>query len=291
MRIVVCVKQIRHVYARTGMDPRTHFLSEADTVSIVNPLDELAVEAAIRLRESAPGGEVILLTLGELIAEPGLRHCLAMGADRIIRIHDPTVETIDAWFTGVALAAAIGRLRPDLVLCGKEALDDRCGEVGFLIAERLDLPCVSGVIQLDLKSDRSKAIVHRAMDRGDREVVECELPAVFTVARGLNEPRYPALEGLLGAEEAEIELWDLRELDLDPDATRPMTDVIRVSPPKPRARKAKAPASSLSAQARIQTLMRGKDAGQTREGSQLVELSPGEAAKRVLDFLVENGPL
>ena len=96
MKIVVCVKQIVHVYARTGMDPSTHFIADEDRVNIINPLDELAVEEAVRLRE-ARGGEVILLPLGELIAERGLRRCFAMGADRMIRIDDFPSDAMDAW--------------------------------------------------------------------------------------------------------------------------------------------------------------------------------------------------
>jgi electron transfer flavoprotein beta subunit len=289
MRIVVCVKQIEHIYARTGMDASTHFIAEEDRVSIINPLDELAVEEAVRLRE-ARGGEVVLMTLGALIAERGLRHCFAMGADRMIRIDDSGLNARDAWTTAVLLSAAICRLGgADLVLCGKEALDDRSGQVGLMIAERLDLPCVCGITLLELQDEGNQARVHRARERGDREVVECPLPAVFTVERGLNEPRYPPLDRLLDAGERAIEDWDVDALEIASDLMVRRTRVVKLTPPKPRTKRVAAPASSLSAQDRIQMLM-GGGAGKRKkkEDSKLVELPPREAAERVLEFLAEK---
>ncbi len=287
MKIVVCVKQIVHVYARTGMDPSTHFIADEDRVNIINPLDEFAVEEAVRLRE-ARGGEVILLTLGELIAERGLRHCFAMGADRMIRIDDFPSDAMDAWTRAVVLSAAIREIGPDLVLCGKQALDDRCGQVGVTIAELLDLPCVCGITRLDLKDEGKRAVVHRAMERGDREVVECSLPAVFTVEKGLNEPRYPTLENLLEAIEQEIEHWDPRALEIEPGLKDRQTRVVKVTPPKPRTKKIAAPTSSMSAQDRIQMLMGGGAGRKKKEDTKLVELPPRQAAEKTLEFLVEK---
>jgi len=287
MRIVVCVKQIEHIYARTGMDPSTHFITEEDRVNIINPLDELAVEEAVRLRE-ARGGEIILLTLGELIAEKEFRRCFAMGADRMIRIDDSPFDGMDAWTTAVVLAAAIRRIGPDLVLCGKQALDDRCGQVGLTIAELLDLPCVCGITHLDVQEEGNRAVVHRALERGDREVVECSLPAVLTVDKGLNEPRYPPLENLLEAIEKEIEHWDPRALESEPGLMGSRTRVVKVTPPKPRTKKIAAPASSMSAQDRIQMLMGGGVTSKKKEDTKLVELPPRQAAEKVLEFLIEK---
>jgi electron transfer flavoprotein beta subunit len=287
MRIVVCVKQIVHVYARTGMDPSTHFIAEEDRVNIINPLDEVAVEQAVRLRE-ARGGEVILLTLGALIAEKGLRHCFAMGADRMIRIDDSSLHGLDPWTTAVVLSAAIRKMSPDLVLCGKQASDDRCGQVGVTIAEGLDLPCVCGITRLDLRDEGDGAWVHRALDRGDREVVECPLPAVFTVERGLNEPRYPRLERLLEAVEQDIECWDPGTLDIEASLMAPRTRVVKVTPPRPRTRKIAAPDRSLSAQDRVRMLMGGGAGRKRKEDAKLVELPPRQAAEKAVEFLIER---
>jgi len=290
-RTVVCVKQIRHIYARTGLDPATHFIAAADVVNIVNPLDELAVEAAVRLRDAQGGGEVVVLTLGELLAEEELRRCLAMGADRLIRLDAPCFRDLDAWATGVVLAAAARRLDPDLVLCGRRALDDCSGQVPAIIAGQLGTPLVCRVVGLEVNAAARKVVAHRALDRGDREIVECSLPAVLAVDKGINEPRYPALPALLGSREAGIEVWDASLLGLDPAATRPLTRVVRLYPPRPRARKIKAPDSSLSAQARIQMLMGGGAAPKKKEGARILELPVPEAARKVLEFFIEHKAL
>ena len=142
MKIVVCIKQIHYIYARTGRDPQTHFIAEEDRINIVNPYDELAAEGAIRIKEKLGAGEVILITLGDLIAEKALKRCLAMGADRLIQINDPSFRKLDPWGTSVVLARAIERLGPDLVFCGKESLDENNGQVGAYVADLLGFPYV-----------------------------------------------------------------------------------------------------------------------------------------------------
>src|SRR5512143_2490967 len=157
MKIVVCVKQIHLIYARTGVDPATHFVSEEDRISMVNPYDELAVEEAIRIKEKLGDGEVILVTLGDLFAEKALKRCLAMGADRMVQINDPSFGKLDPWGASVILAKALERLEPDLVFCGKEALDENSGQVGAYIAEILGFPYVSSIVKLDLFLHEKKA--------------------------------------------------------------------------------------------------------------------------------------
>jgi electron transfer flavoprotein alpha/beta subunit len=126
------------------------------------------------------------------------------------------------------------------------------------------------------------------LERGDREVVECSLPAVLTVDKGLNEPRYPPLENLLEASEKEIEHWDAGALDMEQGLMASRTRVVKITPPKPRTKKIAAPASTLSAQDRIQMLMGGGAASRKKEDTKLVELPPRQAAEKVLEFLVEK---
>ncbi|MFH1487991.1 MAG: electron transfer flavoprotein beta subunit/FixA family protein [Pseudomonadota bacterium] len=189
MRIVVCVKQIRHVYARTGMDPKRNFLAPEDQITRVNPYDEAAVALALRAREARGGGEVILLTLGALIAEKELRRCLAMGADHLYRIDAD--GWMDPWQKSGLLAGAIKALGAHLVLCGRESLDRQNGQVGAFLAHHLGMPFLSPIT--DLKVTRQGAAeVLRNAGRGVRERIECPLPAVFSVDMGLHEPRVPA---------------------------------------------------------------------------------------------------
>jgi len=286
MKIVVCVKQIRYIYARTGKDPRTHFIAEEDGIDIVNPYDEHAVEEAIRIKERLKEGEVILITLGDLIAEKPLKRCLAMGADRLIQIYDPSFAKLDSWGTSVVLARGIDRLKPDLIFCGKEALDDNSGQVGAYLAELLGLPYVSCVVGLELFFNDKKARIHRALGKGDKEVVECELPALFGVDRGLNDPRYPTLPNLFRALNQKIECWGLKLLGLTSSDLRPMTEVVEVCYPKPRPKKISAPDPGLNGYERTLLLLSGS---RKEKAGNILEGTPRDLASEIIRFLKEKG--
>ena len=286
MKVVVCVKQIHHVYARTGRDPKTHFIADEDRVDIVNPYDELAVEEAIRIKEKLGRGEVILVTLGDLFAEKSLKRCLAMGADRLIQVNDSSFGKLDAWGSSVVLARAIRRLDPDLVLCGKEALDENSGQVGATIADLLGLPYVSSVVKLDLSFDEKKARVHRALGKGDKEVVESDMPALFSVDKGLNEPRYPALPNLLRALDQKVECWDRELLGVQMSDLQPMTEVVGIHYPRPRPKKIAPPDSQLDGFERVLSLLSGS---RTEKKGNVLEGSPETMASEIVRFLIENG--
>jgi electron transfer flavoprotein beta subunit len=286
MKIIVCIKQIHFIYARTGKDPKTHFIAEEDSIDIVNPYDELAVEEAIRIKEKLGDSEVILVTLGDLIAEKALKRCLAMGADRLIQINDPSFVKMDPWGTSVALAKAIERLGPDLVFCGKEALDENAGQVGAYIAELLGFPFVSCVVGLELLPNKKEARVKRALGKGDKEVVECPLPALFSIEKGINEPRYPTLPNLLRALDQKIECWDRVLLGFQTSDIQPMTEVTDVQYPRPRPKGIAAPDSHLNGFERVLSLLSGS---RTEKKGHILEGSPEAMASEIVRFLIENG--
>jgi len=286
MNIVVCVKQIDLIYARTGANPATHFISEEDRIRMVNPYDELAVEEAIRIKESLREGQVVLVTLGDLIAEKALKRCLAMGADRLIQINDPSFGSLDPWVSSVVLTRAMEKLEPDLILCGKEALDDNGGQVGAYVAELLGFPYISCMVKLDLFLQERKARVHRALGKGDKEVVESEIPALFSVEKGLNEPRYPTLPNLLRALNQETECWDREFLGLQTSDFRPMTEVVEVDYPRPRPKSISIPDSHLNGFERVLWLLSGS--GTEKKGS-VLEGPPEAMASEIIRFLIENG--
>jgi electron transfer flavoprotein beta subunit len=286
MKIVVCIKQIHFIYARTGQDPKTHFIAEEDRIDMINPYDELAVEEAIRIKEILGNGEVILVTLGDLIAEKALKRCLAMGADRLIQINDPNFGKLDPWGTSVALAKAIERLGPDLILCGKEALDENAGQVGAYIAELLGLPFVSCVVGFELLPNKKEAEVNRALGKGDKEVVECLLPALFSIEKGLNEPRYPTLPNLLSALEQKIECWNREFLGLQISDIQSMTQVVEVQYPRPRPKGIPVPDSHMNGFERVLSLLSGS---RTEKKGNLLEGSPEAMASEIFQFLLKNG--
>jgi electron transfer flavoprotein beta subunit len=285
MKIVVCVKQIHFIYARTGKDPRTHFIAEEDRIDIVNPYDELAMEEAIRIKEKFADGEVVLITLGDLIAEKALRQCLAMGADRLIQINDPTFGKLDPWDTAVVLTKAIERLEPDLIFCGKEALDENAGQVGAYLAELLGRPYISCVVGLELLPNKKEVRVNRALGKGDKEVVECSLPALLSVEKGLNEPRYPTLPKLLWALDQKIECWDRELLGLQISDIQSMTEVVGVHYPRPRPKEIAAPDSRLNGFERVLNLLAGS---RTEKKGHILEGPPEVMASEIVRFLIEN---
>ena len=285
MKIVVCVKQIHYIYARTGKDPKTYFIGEEDKIAIVNPYDELAVEEAIRTKERLKEGEVILITFGDLIAEKLLRRCLAMGADRLIQINDSSFGKLDQWTTSVILSKAIEKLNPDIVFCGKEALDDNGGQVGAYIAELVDLPYVSCVVGMAFLPSKKEVRVNRALGKGDREVVECSLPALFTIEKGINEPRYPTLPKLLHALDQKIDCWDRKFLEFQAEDAQPMTEMVEVLYPRPRPKRINAPDSRLNGFERVLSLLAGSRA---EKNVRILEGAPEAMASEILRFLIEN---
>ncbi len=200
MKIVVCLKQVPDSETRVKLDPTGKSLDSAGVSLVVNPYDEYAIEEALKLKEAAGAGEVIILTLGASGAATAIRNALAMGADRGILLKADTANA-DARAISEALSSTIKELSPDLVLCGKQAIDDDGAQVGPRIAELLGWPCVTVVTKLEISPGKVRA--EREIE-GGIEVCECALPAVITAQKGLNEPRYASLKGIMAAKKKEI---------------------------------------------------------------------------------------
>lgn len=196
MRIAVCIKRVPDTETRIKIASDGKAIDETGVKFVVNPYDEFAIEEALRLKEVAgEGSEVTAITLGPDSAQEALRTALAMGADRAVLLLC-SLKPADPLVTAQALAAEIGAGGYDLVLCGKLAIDDYSHAVGPMLAELLGIACVSGVVRLELQAGRGRA--QREVE-GGVEVVEFSLPAVVTAEKGLNEPRYPSLKGIMQA--------------------------------------------------------------------------------------------
>jgi len=233
VRIVACIKQVPET-TEVRVDPKTNALIREGVKSVINPFDENAVEAALQLRE-AHGGEVIVISMGPPQAEEALRHALAMGADQAILLTDPAFRGGDTLATSYTLAAAVRKLgEVDLIICGKQAIDGDTGQVGPGLAERLGLPQVTFAIGLEISDHRLRA--RRVLD-DFFEIVEVRLPAVVTVVKQINEPRYPSMRNVLKAKRAEVAKWSVAELEADTSQTGfdgSPTTVIKVWPPERR---------------------------------------------------------
>jgi electron transfer flavoprotein beta subunit len=198
---VVCIKQVADTETRVKVAADGKTLDPAGVTWITNPYDEFALEQALRIKEGGAGGEVVIVSLGGASVQSTLRSALAMGADRAIHIKTETVQP-DPLVVAKALAAEIRPLAPRLVWLGKQAVDDDQAQVGPMLAELLGLPCVTVVAKMELAGE--KATVEREVE-GAREVIDVELPAVLTADKGLNEPRYASLKGIMAAKKKPID--------------------------------------------------------------------------------------
>jgi electron transfer flavoprotein beta subunit len=202
MKIAVCLKRVPDSETRVKIAADGKRLDEAGVKFVLNPYDEFAVEEALQRREKAGGGEVVAVCLGPAAAQETIRSALAMGADRGVLLQTDTIPA-DGLETARALAAALKDGGWDLILFGKMAIDDYNHQVGPMVAELLGLPCVTAVAHLDLEAGRG--VAEREIE-GGIEVVEFPLPAVLTTDKGLNEPRYPALKGIMAAKKKPLDV-------------------------------------------------------------------------------------
>lgn len=231
MKIIVCVKQVPDTETRIRINSEGVGIGEADVNWIVSPYDEFAVEEALRLRE-ARGGEVVLVCLGPDRVQSALRNGLAMGADSAVHLKDPLFDALDTLGTARALAAAIKSLAPfDLVLTGQQGVGADNSQMPGLLAELLDLPQVTVAVKVELSE--GKASVEREVE-GAHETWETTLPAVISAQKGLNEPRYASLKGIMAAKKKTVETRDAAALGLDAAALSPRTRVTALELPPAR---------------------------------------------------------
>lgn len=284
MKIIVCVKQIGYIYDPTAIDLATGEIDPEKMVSMLNPYDEVAVEEAIKIKESENDCEVIAITAGGPDADNALKYAFAMGADKMIRLD---YESLDPSLISLFLSEAIKKIGYDMVLCGKKSMDSNGGQVGSFLAERLNIPQVSAIVRLNLFSNEKKVVVERYLGKGDREELECNLPALFTAEMGLNDPRYPALSRRLLAAKTDIEILDITSLGVSPNKAVGLTDILKFTQPRPKTRKTFSPDSSLSATDRLKLMMAGGGA-KPKEDSNVLQGSPDELAEHILKYLIQE---
>ncbi len=199
MNIAVLVKLVPDTEATIKIDADRRKIAAGEINFVLNPYDEFAVEEGLRQKEKA-GGQVTVISLGGDEAAKALRNALAIGADEAIQVKSN--GGLDMLGIAKALADAIRGRGFDLILAGKQAVDDDCGAVGAMVAEFLDIPHVSIVTKLDIEGDKLTAT--REIE-GGVEVFEANLPALITAQKGLNEPRYASLKGIMASKKKVIE--------------------------------------------------------------------------------------
>ena len=230
MKIAVCVKQVPDTEARIRIASDGKSIVESDLNWIVSPYDEFAIEEALRIKEKQ-GGEVVLVSLGPDRVQSALRSGLAMGADAAIHLKDPLFDGLDTLGTAWALATALKPLGADLILMGQQGVGGDNAQVPGLVAEILDLPQVTMAVKIELQP--GKATIEREIE-GAHETWETTLPAVVSAQKGLNEPRYASLKGIMAAKKKPIETRGAADLALTAAQLAPRTTVVGLELPPAR---------------------------------------------------------
>ena len=235
MKILVAVKQVPDTATQVKIGANPRAIDTTGITWIVSPYDEFAVEEALRIKEKRGEGEVVVVSLGPERVKEAIRSCLAMGADRAIHVNDPAWESAETLSSARALAAVIKQEQPALVLCGRQAIDDDMGAVGAQVAELLGWPSAYWIMEETISADGKSVRIGRQVE-GALEVFDLPLPCVLTAQKGLNEPRYPTLKGIMGAKKKEIK--DLKPADLGLVAEEWQFRVVALEalPPRPPGR-------------------------------------------------------
>jgi electron transfer flavoprotein beta subunit len=213
MKICVLVKEVPDAAVRKRIDPATGRMDRSGERTL-NPYDTHAIEAAMAIRE---GGEVaveeiVAVTMGPEGAVRALHKAVSLGADRSLHLCDDALAGSDVAATGYALAQALRREQPDLVLLGQQSDDGECYTVGAIVADHLQMPSLTQVIKLDI--DDGKLRCERQAEYG-YDTVEVDFPAVISVGDAINEPRYPSLKAIMGAKKKPLDTLTVGDLGID----------------------------------------------------------------------------
>lgn len=225
MKILVPIKRVPDPYARIRLNAAANGIETSGIKFEINPFDEIAVEEAVRIKERQ-GCEIVVVSIGSTECEEQLRKALAIGADRAIHIE--TTDSFDSLGIAKALREVVEKERPDIVLMGKQAIDDDCNQVGQMLAALLDWPQATFASKIELAD--GEATVTRETDTG-QEILRMQIPCVITTDLRLNEPRYVALPGIIKARTKPLEKLSTTDLGITPECS---IEIVSMQQPSPR---------------------------------------------------------
>lgn len=237
MKIYVLIKHVRDTETRVKIAPDGSSLEFIGDSWVVSPYDEFAVEEGLRLKEKF-GGEVVALTMGDDDSVKSLRQAMAMGADSAVLIKDTLFADLDALSTAKVIAKALSSEQYDLILAGKQGVGGDSQAVGAMVAAILGIPVAAVVTSLEIENNAAKA---RREIEGGLEVLSFPLPALVTCQKGLNEPRFPSLKGIMAAKKKEVKTLTAKDLGFDENGIGPKTNKVVCKqyiapPPRPQGR-------------------------------------------------------
>jgi electron transfer flavoprotein beta subunit len=207
LKIIACIKQVPDSEAKVKAEGGQ--VSWGDAPLVINPFDEYAVEGALQQKEAHDGSTVTVLCVGPESAKEALKHALAMGADEAILVSDPALTDIDTVGAARVLAAAIKKTGGDMVVFGRQTLDNGAGLTPAQTARVLGWPMLGLAGQI--KVEAGSVTVERVIEEG-RQTVNAKLPAVLSVVQSIGEPRYPSFMGIRKASKAVIPVWSLSDI-------------------------------------------------------------------------------
>jgi electron transfer flavoprotein beta subunit len=258
LKIVVTVKQVPDTNAEKTLDPLTKRLNRSSIENVLNPFDEYAIEEALRLRESlGDDTTVTILTMAPASGVDIVRKALGMGADNAAMLSDNAVGGSDTMATAYLLSLALKHIGFDLILSGTQSTDAINCVVPSAVAENLGIPCLTFAKKLTLNDGNIE--IHRETENGYWRVLS-SLPALVSVTKGINEPRYATLKGIMGAKKKEIKALTLADIGADPKRIGDEGSKTRVD--------------SFAA------------VGARAKGSVITASDPKEGARKIMDFLI-----
>ena len=225
MKTLVTVKRVPDPETTIRVKPDGSGIVTDNVKYVINPFDEIAIEEALRVKEKLGGGEVILVSIGAKVVSEQLRTGLAMGADRAILV--ACEQELDSLAVARILAKLVEKENPDLILMGKQAIDDDANQAGQMLAALLGYSQATFASKVELSADQKSVQVTREVD-GGLETVGFSLPGIITADLRLNEPRYASLPGIMKARKKEIKEIPVNELGVD---TTPRLKVQKLEPP------------------------------------------------------------
>ncbi len=221
MKICVLVKEVPDAAVQKRIDHSTGRMDRGGERTL-NPYDTHAIEAAMQLKEGGqlPIEEIVAVTMGPETAVRALHKAVSLGADRSVHLTDPTLAGSDVAATGYALAQALKRESPDIVLLGQQSDDGECYTIGAVVADHLRMPTLTQVIKLDVEAAADghgpRLLCERQAEYG-YDTVAIELPAVIAVGDAINEPRYPSLKAIMGAKKKQLDKLSIADAEIDPE--------------------------------------------------------------------------
>ena len=216
MKILVCLKQVPDTGTRIQISKEKDNIDESGIEWILNPYDEYALEEALQIKERKNTGKITVVSVGPNRVEKTLRTGLAMGADRAFLLETKKKIRDPSW-TAEILAQIIKKENPDLIITGQVGIDENHSATGPMLAEHLNLPHV-GFVKNFKELKQGNWLCTRQMEAGLTEEITIRLPALITVTKGINKPRYPSLPGIMKAKKKRLEKIDASELSIDTPA-------------------------------------------------------------------------